>query len=243
MYFDTYVHRQGTFFWIDDMSVDTNNEVIPKKRRIWLVVSNNEINNTSANLSVVPVYTRSEATKNTHVAFKNGDRDCVIVCEDIMTVPRSRIKPSNYAGVCSQELWAKVHKAILNQFQDNVTISNVSNTVTSLITNEEFKNTIIDAVITLYNKQVMPTKTKTTNSNNNKNSNTNISMTINTNKRRKKHMNIETSKDWFSDSFTMSLDELNAKYSDYGIIDDKSCLERRRRYMKAKLQKLERATV
>ena len=250
---DTYLYQQGMFFWVDDMSEGTTNTVIPKKKRIWLVVSNNEINRTSANLTIVPVYTRDEAVKNTHVAFKNGDRNCVIVCEDIMTVPRYRIKPSNFAGMCSPELWTKVHKAILSQFKDEVTLTNVSDTVTSLITNEEFKNTIVEAIVNLYNKQ--PTHTQTTIK-----VDTPINTTISTtrvtkpiltettvtntkpsNSGRKpnsKIMSTETSKQYLEDTNTMTRTELNKKYAIYGEVTDEPALKRRIAYIKTKLKHL-----
>lgn len=249
---DTYLYQQGMFFWVDDMSEGTTNTVIPKKKRIWLVVSNNEINRTSANLTIVPVYTRDEAVKNTHVAFKNGDRNCVIVCEDIMTVPRYRIKPSNFAGMCSPELWTKVHKAILSQFKNEVTLTNVSDTVTSLITNEEFKNTIVEAIVNLYNKQ--PTNTQTTIKVDTpinttisttrvtkpkiNDVNVNIKATGSGRKPNSKIMDTETSKQYLADTNTMSRTELNKKYAAYGNVTNDTALKRRIAYIKTKLKHL-----
>ena len=234
---DTYLYEQGMFFWIEDMSEGTTNTVIPKKKRIWLIVSNNTVNKTSSNLTVVPVYTRDEATKNTHVAFKNGDRNCVIVCEDIMSVPRYRIHPSNFAGICSNELWTKVHKAILNQFEDEVTIKNVSETVTSLITNEEFKNTIVDAVINLYKKDKEPVIAPTKNIEVVNTEESTVKGKVGR-KPNAKLMNLEISKKYYEDANVMTLEELNNKYAEYGVVDDIKALSRRKAYIHAKLRKL-----
>ena len=148
-YSNTFVHRQKMLFWIDMTSDINASSVTPTKKRLWLVVSNDEINTTSSNLTAVPVYTRDEVTKDTHVAFKNGERDCVIVCEDIMSIPRRNIRPSNYAGFIDEETWSRVHNAIINQFSDNVP-TNVRESINAILKDHEITNTIIDSIISIY---------------------------------------------------------------------------------------------
>ena len=244
---DTYLYKQGMFFWID-LGEGTTNTVIPQKKRMWLIVSNNIINSTSSNLTVVPVYTRDEVTKNTHVLFQNGGKNRVVICEDIMNIPRYKIHPSNFAGICSDELWERVHKAILNNFEDDVTVNNVSETVNSLMSNETFKNTIVDAIISLYKNstdEIVKTTDDTVNTTNliNEIASDTTSVTIKTTcksgrKAGAKIMDTETSKRFYEDASTMSLEDLNAKYSEYGEMSDEKALSRRKRYISTKLKAL-----
>ena len=183
--------RQGMLFWLD-MTNETN-KVVPNKKRLWLVISNDETNATSATYTVVPVYSGTECTKNTHVFFKNGEHDCIIKCEYIMPVSRYYVKKQDYEGCISNELLSKVRIAIANQFMDTIAIN-----TTMTINN----NTVTDnSTTTVDTDDKKETENNTTRNNKA------------TSHRGGKHLSYpDEALQYYADTYTMSIKDLNTKY-------------------------------
>lgn len=260
---DTYLYRQKFFFWADMSTEMAGNTVIPTKKRLWLIVSNNETNQISSNVTVVPVYTRDEVTKPTHVSFKNGDRNCVVVCEDIMSIPRAKIKPCNYAGVCSDELWAKVHNAIINQFKVDDTATKIEEYINNMLNDRDFNEAVVKSIVSAYTKSTI-TATITSNTaknttvqtdNNDGASIPTTKASITNKKRNSTHRNSKSrktknghtqmsdiiAKQFLEDCTNMTIDELNVKYKKYVKLDNRASLSKKVYSLRKRLGMLERA--
>lgn len=117
---DVWEIRQGMIIFLPDMSeghdVIFKGEQTPKKRRPWLIVSNDSNNIYSTQVSAVPIYTRKEATLPTQVYFKNGDRDQVVCCESVTCIPKTCIDLRGFSGFVSPDVFKKVQEALSVQF-------------------------------------------------------------------------------------------------------------------------------
>ena len=221
--------KQGMLFWIDDLSlVCPENTITPRKRRVWLVVSNDLANATSNVITVVPVYSRSETRNPSQVFFKNGDRDCVICCDNVVSIPKDKVVAKDYMGIISSNLWEKVHNALMSQFRD---IHNenpgtvVTDITTQLLNDKAFMNGIVKAVITTNTTTIKTntSDTKTTKTKYNRNA-TDI-----------KHMDIDTARNFYLDTVDGDIDKANAMYGIYGKILNKSHLSKKRYSIKKRL--------
>ena len=115
------VAKQGMIFFIADQSSDVSvlfkGERTPKKRRPWVVVSNNVCNRFSPEISMCPIYTRPQATQPTQVYYKNADgRDQVVCCESVRTIPKHYIDARGYLGIVSDDIMYKIRDALSVQF-------------------------------------------------------------------------------------------------------------------------------
>lgn len=152
---NTYLYRQGMIFYVEDMSIDSANTTIPKKGRYWVIVSSNKHNETSPNVVAVPIYTERNEARSTHVTYNVGEDTYAIKCEYAMTIPRNKIKPGCYKGICSDELWNRIVQAWYNVIATDTvnTISTVKTTVKPATSNTTISDTIpatdnIDTTIT-----------------------------------------------------------------------------------------------
>ena len=213
---DVTICKQKMLFWMDMSNRANADPTIPTKKRLWLIVSNDEINRTSANFTVVPVYSGTECTKNTHVAFKNGDHDCVIKCENINTVARWFIKRNDYEGIISDELWAKVQTALINQFTSNMVINTTAYVANTNTTTETSEDTTNDTVV---------------------NSKVHSKYVKKTDHRSGAHFkNAEQALQYYADTFTMSIKQLNAKYPNFIKVLDERDLTKRRGNVRRRLR-------
>ena len=201
--------RQGMLFWLD-MTNETN-KIVPNKKRLWLIVSNDETNATSATYTVVPVYSGTECTKNTHVFFKNGEHECIVKCEYIMPVSRYFVKKQDYEGTVSAELLNKVQMAITNQFMNTIsinttmTVANTNVTNTNVNNNEEDEEDIENNTNTIRNINRPATH------------------------RSGKHLSYpDEALQYYSDTYTMSIKDLNTKYPHCVRVRNKNELTARR---------------
>lgn len=114
--------KQGMIIFLPDASegedIVFKGESTPKKRRPWLIVSNDANNAFALNVSAVPIYTRTGVTIPTQVYFKHNDRDQVADCSSVTCVPKSCIDLRGFIGFVSKEVLKKVRKALSVQFSD-----------------------------------------------------------------------------------------------------------------------------
>lgn len=131
---DCWEIKQGMLIYIVDDSEGTQvqfkGEHYPKKRRPWIVVSNDANNAFSTQIHMVPVYTRSETTLPTQVFFKNKGRDQVACCENVTCIPREMIDLKGFIGFVSQDIFKKIQKALSIQF--GYTVSEIPDTESPL---------------------------------------------------------------------------------------------------------------
>jgi mRNA-degrading endonuclease toxin of MazEF toxin-antitoxin module len=157
---DVTLVRQGAIFYIADLTVDEKNKSItygnshfPQKCRPWIIVSNNKHNSYSDSITMVPIYTRTTVTSPTQVYFKNGDRDQVVDCSTIASIPRAMIKQGSYIGNVSNKLWSKINRALtlhfgVVDFDDTTETTNTETSVdadTTPMTEDTFTEMIIEA--------------------------------------------------------------------------------------------------
>ena len=116
--------KQGMIFYVEDVTSEESTvfkgEHTTKKRRPWLVVSNDKNNMFSPQISMVPIYTRTEARLPTQVYFKHGDRDQVICCESVTCIPKSMIDIRGYVGTVSSSVLKKVIDCLHIQFSTTI---------------------------------------------------------------------------------------------------------------------------
>ena len=71
-YFDI---KQGMIFFVEDLSAEESvifrGEDTPKKRRPWVIVSNDKANACLGHVTAVPVFTRTEVREPTQVYFRH----------------------------------------------------------------------------------------------------------------------------------------------------------------------------
>lgn len=169
--------RQGMIFYVDDCTADEkitfNNERFPMKRRPWVVVSNNKNNAVSPNITMCPIYTRSETKLPTQVYFKNGERDQIICCESITTIPKSMIDINKgYIGTVSTYIWDRIHKALMIQLSDTdfITKEKTDNVVDDIILEAsrriDIKNILVDKICDILTKGLNSTETNNNNTEN-----------------------------------------------------------------------------
>ena len=168
--------RQGMIFYVDDCTADEkitfNNERFPMKRRPWVVVSNNKNNAVSPNITMCPIYTRSETKLPTQVYFKNGERDQIICCESITTIPKSMIDIKGYIGTVSTYIWDRIHKALMIQLSDTdfITKEKTDNVVDDIILEAsrriDIKNILVDKICDILTKGLNSTETNNNNTEN-----------------------------------------------------------------------------
>lgn len=168
--------KQGMIFYVDDCTADEkisfNNERFPMKRRPWVVVSNNKNNAVSSNITMCPIYTRSETKLPTQVYFKNGERDQVICCESITTIPKSMIDIKGYIGTVSTYIWDKIHKALMIQLSDTDFIAKekTDNVVDDIILEAsrriDIKNILVDKICDILTKGLNNKETNYSNTEN-----------------------------------------------------------------------------
>lgn len=116
--------KQGMIFYVDDVTSEESTifkgEHTAKKRRPWLVVSNDKNNMFSPQVSMVPIYTRAETKLPTQVYFKHGNRDQVICCEDVTCIPKSMVDIRGYVGTVSSSILKKVIDCLHIQFSTTI---------------------------------------------------------------------------------------------------------------------------
>jgi len=116
--------KQGMIFYVEDVTSEESTifkgEHTAKKRRPWLVVSNDKNNMFSPQVSMVPIYTRTETRLPTQVYFKHGDRDQVICCESVTCIPKSMVDIRGYVGTVSSSILKKVMDCLHIQFSTTI---------------------------------------------------------------------------------------------------------------------------
>lgn len=113
--------KQGMIIFLDateGQDIVFKGESTPKKRRPWIIVSNDANNAFALSVSAVPIYTRTGATIPTQVYFKHNNRDQLADCSAVTCIPKSCIDSRGFVGFVSREVFKKIQKALNIQFSD-----------------------------------------------------------------------------------------------------------------------------
>lgn len=114
--------KQGMIIFLPDATegrdIVFKGETTPKKRRPWIIVSNDANNAFSLSVSAVPIYTRTGATIPTQVYFKHNGRDQLADCSGVTCIPKSCIDLRGFTGFVSREVFKKIQRALNVQFSD-----------------------------------------------------------------------------------------------------------------------------
>ena len=141
---DCFDIKQGMIFFVEDITSETSvvfkGEYTPKKRRPWVIVSNDKCNAYSHTLTGVPIFTRDAATLPTQVFFNNKGRPSVIDCGNVTAIPKEMIDLRGYIGTVSAELFAKIRTALNAQFETSYESDEITKVVNSSI------NTIVQSL-------------------------------------------------------------------------------------------------
>lgn len=150
---DVNVIKQGAIFFIDDLnseeSVVYKGETTPKKRRPWVVVSNDKNNCFSQNITMCPLYTRTTTSLPTQVYIKRGVRDSVICCEQVTAIPKHMIDTRAYVGMLTDDNMNKVKKALKIYFgcdDSNETID-IKKIITNVLTSPNIESIIASKLV------------------------------------------------------------------------------------------------
>lgn len=164
------VVKQGMIFLIADQSSDVSvifkGEHTPKKRRPWVVVSNNVCNRCSPEISMCPIYTRPQATQPTQVYYKNADgRDQVVCCENVRAIPKHYVDARGYLGIVSDDIMYKIRDALSVQFSvcepDLVQTSStlIEGAVDKLLDKIDMKEIVLQKICEMLTGNITPTPT------------------------------------------------------------------------------------
>lgn len=106
--------RQGDIYWAE-LPVKEMGRSIQCFRRPYLIVSCDDANNSSSNITVVPLTASPKKFLPTHVkAMMNGKLN-IIECEQPMTIDRSLL--GTFFGTVTQKTMENVIKALNTHFQ------------------------------------------------------------------------------------------------------------------------------
>lgn len=101
--------QRGQIWWYINNSIYDEN--VQGKTRPVIIVSNNKANISSNNVTVVPCSTK---VKNmhlpTHLKFSLNDIDNIALCENILTITKSKLK--DFEGMCDSDLLDKLDNCI-----------------------------------------------------------------------------------------------------------------------------------
>lgn len=174
---DVDVIKQGAIFFIDDLNSDESvvykGETTPKKRRPWVVVSNDKNNCYSQNITMCPLYTRNTTSLPTQVYIQRGTRDSVICCEQVTAIPKHMIDTRAYVGMLTPDTMLKVKNALKIYFDcadSNETID-IRAIITSVLTSPGIENVIASKLVEMMmvglttNTNIIDTNTINTESN------------------------------------------------------------------------------
>lgn len=112
------VSRGQVWFLVDnDVPAVHTAGSIQGKNRPWLVVSNNQCNQSSPTYTVVPLTTANKIDLPTHVEFMLGEKRQTIMCEQIRTVAQQAFfnSGSHYMLNMSEKYMALVDEALAVQ--------------------------------------------------------------------------------------------------------------------------------
>ena len=112
------VSRGQVWYLVDnDVPLVHTQGSIQGKNRPWLVVSNNQCNQSSPVYTVVPLSTATKNDLPTHVIFQTGDKTQTIMCEQIRSVSQQAFfnSGSHYMWTMSEKYMQMVDEALAVQ--------------------------------------------------------------------------------------------------------------------------------
>lgn len=118
--------RRGMVFWINPGRVYNQSHQffackgkkypthLQMGNRPWMVVSNDDGNDTSPTCNIVPITLEDKPVLPCHVTFIYEGRQQTVLCEQVRTVDTMALK--NFIYIVSDEVLQKVERAIAIQF-------------------------------------------------------------------------------------------------------------------------------
>lgn len=159
--------RRGMVFWLnpakvynqDNQFLACNGKKYPThlqmENRPWMVVSNNEGNDTSPTCNIVPITLEDKPVLPCHVKFIYEGRQQTVLCEQVRTVDTMALKDFIY--IVSDEVLQKVERAIAIQFAIRPSISTADFTLdTTLKHLEKIIAQIIQEKVEIYKQEIQP---------------------------------------------------------------------------------------
>ena len=151
---DCFDIRQGMIFFVEDLSSEESvvfrGEDTPKKRRPWVIVSNDKANACLGHVTAVPIFTRTEVREPTQVYFRHRGRECVILCEHITSIPKHLVDTRGYVGTLSTPIFKQVQNAVMahmTPITDYDEISNMLNTnIDKMMSTIDVKSIVIERI-------------------------------------------------------------------------------------------------
>ncbi len=106
--------KKGDIFIVD---LPKNNDHIQGGIRPCMVVSNNQANSSSPNVTIIPLTSQQKKLIPTHILLNAGcaglEKDSTITAEQLITIPKYKL--GNYVGRLSDAEMAVVNAALLIQ--------------------------------------------------------------------------------------------------------------------------------
>jgi len=134
---DCFNIKQGMIFWVDDLSTEESvlfhGETTPKKRRPWVIISNDTCNNSCKTVTAVPVYTHNGTTRPTQVCFDWDGKTRAILCENVTSIPKTLIDNRGYAGFLSPKIFKQVQAAMITQISSSYEYEEITNAINNSV--------------------------------------------------------------------------------------------------------------
>lgn len=163
--------RRGMVFWFNPSSVyNQDNQFLvgndrkypthlQMENRPWMVVSNDEGNNTSPTCNIVPITLEDKNPIPSHVKFIYEGKQQTVLCEQVRTVDSMALK--NFIYIVSDEVLAEVERALAIQFAIRPSISTADFTLNTTLKHlEKIIAQIIHEKVEVYkqeyNQKVIP---------------------------------------------------------------------------------------
>jgi len=151
---DCFNIKQGMIFWIDDLSTEESvlfhGDTTPKKRRPWVIISNDSCNNSCKTVTAVPVYTHNGTTRPTQVCFEWDGKTRAILCENVTSIPKTLIDNRGYAGFLSPKVFKQVQAAMITQISSSYEYDEITNAINSsvdiIIQSMDMKSIVMDRI-------------------------------------------------------------------------------------------------
>lgn len=151
--------KKGNVFWFNiNTTVDRFNTPIIITEGIiyhdsidygyhpWLVVSDDSVNEKGINITIVPIHEAPEVDRDlTHVNITYEGRDCVVLCDQPMSVAAGRLDPTEQKTDVSLEDLLRVDKALAQHFGISSSTNHLNNANMGMLA--DMVNSIIEVEV------------------------------------------------------------------------------------------------
>lgn len=148
---DCYGIRQGMIFFVEDITSESSvmfkGEKLPKKRRPWIVVSNNRNNAYAPHVTMVPVFTGNEIHLPTQVCFMCNGKERIARCEMINCIPKELVDIRGYVGTLAEPVYKKIEECLKIHFgMETPKTEKVENSIAEVLKSTNVENIVASKV-------------------------------------------------------------------------------------------------